>query len=79
MRREENQLDVVNDFLHLQSARYVSGTYMPIIRSWRLYLCYYRMWCVMHWLLVVGCQEQSSRLCVRDEGTARAAYIIPDA
>jgi len=41
---------------------------MPIIRSSRLYLRYCRVWCVMPWLLVVGCYEQSSRLCVRDEG-----------
>jgi len=30
------------------------GTYMPIIRSSRLYLCYYHIWCVTPWLLVVG-------------------------
>jgi len=41
---------------------------MPIIRSSRLYLCYCRIWCVMPWLLVVGCYGQSCRLCVRDEG-----------
>ena len=38
---------LLNDLLHLQSAQHVSGTYMPIIRSSRLYLCYYRIWCVM--------------------------------
>ena len=41
---------------------------MPIIRSARLYMCYYRLWCAMSWLLVVGGQVQDSRLCVRDEG-----------
>jgi len=41
---------------------------MPIIRCSRLYLCYCCIWCVMPWLLVVGCYEQSSRLCVWDEG-----------
>jgi len=40
---------------------------MPIIGSSRLYLCYYRMWCVMPWLLVVSGQVQGSRLCVLDE------------
>ena len=45
---------------------------MPIIRSSRLYLCYCRIWCVMPWLLVVGCYKQSSRLCVRDEGDCRS-------
>ena len=33
----------------------------------KIYLCYYRIWCVMPWLLVVGGQVQGSRLCVRDE------------
>jgi len=46
---------------------------MLIIRSSRLYLCYCRVWCVMPWLLVVGCYEQSSRLCVRDEGNCVTA------
>jgi len=41
---------------------------MPIIRSSRQYLCYYRIWCVMSWLLVVGGQVQGSRLCVLVEG-----------
>ena len=41
---------------------------MPIIRSSRLYVCYYRLWCAVLWLLVVGGQVQGSRLCVRDEG-----------
>jgi len=42
---------------------------MTIIRSSTLYLCYYRIWCVIPWLLVVGGQVQGSRLCVRDEGS----------
>jgi len=45
---------------------------MPIIKSSRLYLCYCRIWCVMPWLLVVGCYEHSSRLCVRDEGNCES-------
>jgi len=59
----------LNALLHLKSAQHISGTYMPIIRSSRLYFCYYRIWCVMPWLLVVGGQVQDSRLCVRDEGS----------
>jgi hypothetical protein len=31
-------------------------------------MCYYRLWCAVPWLLVVGGQVQSSRLCVREEG-----------
>jgi len=47
---------------------------MPIIRSSRLYLCYYRIWCVMPWLLVVGGQVQGSRLGVRDEGSCSSSF-----
>ena len=47
---------------------------MPIIRSSRLYLCYYRIWCVVPWLLVVGGQVQGSRLCVRDEGSCSSSF-----
>ena len=50
---------------------------MPIIRISRLYLCYYRIWCVMPWLLVVGCQVQGSRLCVRDEGSCSSSLHHP--
>jgi len=49
---------------------------MPIIRSSRFYLCYYRIWCVMPWLLVGG-QVQGSRLCVRDEGTCSSSIPHP--
>jgi hypothetical protein len=58
---------LLNNLLILQSVQHVSGTYMPIIRSSRLYLCY-SMWCVVPWVLVVGGQVQDGRLCVRDEG-----------
>jgi hypothetical protein len=34
---------------------------MPIVRSSRLYVCYYRLWCAVPWLLVVGGQMQGSR------------------
>ena len=51
---------LLDGLLHLYYAQHVSGTYMPIIRSSRLYLCYYRIWCVMPRLLVVGGQVHSS-------------------
>jgi len=47
---------------------------MPIIRSWRLYLCCYRIWCAIAWLLVVGGQVQGSRLCIRDEGSCSSSF-----
>ena len=49
---------------------------MPIVRRPIPYLCYCHIWCVMPWLLVVGCYEQSSRLCVRDEGNCVTAVSI---
>ena len=67
----------LNGLLHLWSARHVSGTYMPIIRSSRLYLWYYHIWCVKPWLLVVGGQEQGSKLCVRDEGNCSSSFRHP--
>ena len=57
----------LNGLLHLQYAQHVSGTFMPIIRSLRLYASYFCLWCAMPWLLVVRGQVQGSRLCVRDE------------
>jgi hypothetical protein len=53
----------LNGLLNLWSALHISGTYMPIVRSSRLYLGY-KMWCVVPKLLVVGRQVQGSRLCV---------------
>jgi len=50
---------------------------MPIIRRSRLYLCCYRIWCVMSWLLVVGGQVKGSRLCVRDEGRCSRSFHYP--
>ena len=48
---------------------------MPIIRNSRLYLCYYRLWCAVPWLLVVGGQMQGSRLCVQQEGCCTPAVV----
>ena len=67
---------LLNGLLHL-SAQHVSGIYMPIIMSPRLYLRYYRIWCVMPWLLVVGGQVQGSRLCARDEGSCSSIFPYP--
>ena len=49
---------------------------MPIIRTSRPYLCYYRFWCAMPCLLVVGGQVQNSRLCVQDEGCSSTAVEL---
>ena len=49
----------LNGLLHLQYAQHVSGTSIPIIRSSRLYVCYYRLWCAVLgcWLSGVRCRE----------------------
>jgi len=49
----------LNDLLHLQYAQHVSGTSMPVIRSSRLYVCYYLLWCAMLgcWLSWVRCSS----------------------
>ena len=57
---------LLNALLHLYSAQHVSGTYMPIIRSSRLYLCYYHIWCVMPLLL-----------CYWDEGSFSSRFPHP--
>ena len=51
---------------------------MPIIRSSRLYVCYYRLWCAMPRLLVVEGQVQASTLCVRDEGCCSRNILHPE-
>ena len=57
---KKNQLDATEWFIAL--AEHVSGTSMSIIRSSRLYVCYYCLWHAMPLLLVVGGQVQGSRL-----------------
>ena len=49
---------------------------MAIIRSLRLYVCYYCLWCAVSWLLVVGGQVQDSRLCVQDEGCCTTGSVM---
>jgi len=75
--KKKTNLMLLNGLLNLESAQHVSDTYMPIIRSSSLYWCYYRIWCVMSWLLVVGRQVQGSGLCVRDEGSCASRLPHP--
>jgi len=53
----------LNALLHLRYAQHVSGTSMPIIRSSRLYVCYYRLWCTVLgcWLSGVRCRTSGCR------------------
>ena len=50
--------------LHLWYAQHVWGISMPIIRSSRLYVCYFRLWCTVRgwWLSGTGAGQQGVRL-----------------
>ena len=61
MRREEKPTRC-HWMVYCTYAQHVSGNSMPTIRSSRLYVCYYCLWCAMPWLLVFGGQVQGSRL-----------------
>ena len=65
---KKNQLCATELFIALTICSTCFGHFLPIIRSSRLCVLYYRLWCAMPWLLVVGGQVQGSRLCVRNEG-----------
>jgi len=74
---KKNQIDVTEWFIALIiCSQHVSGTSMPIIRSSSLYVCYYRLWCAMPWLLVVGGHVQGSRLCVQEEGCCTTLRVV---
>ena len=44
---KENQLDATEWFIALIICSTCFGHFMPIIRSSRLYVCYYRLWCAV--------------------------------
>ena len=64
----KNQLDATEWFIALMIRSTCFGHFYAHHQELRLYVCYYRLWCAMPLLLVVGGQVQVSRLCVRDEG-----------
>jgi len=68
-RREENQLDATERFIALIIRPTCFGHLYAHHQELETILVYYRMWCVMPWLLVVGGQMRGSRLCVRNEGS----------
>jgi len=45
----------------------------------RYFVFYYRLWCAMTWLLVVGGQVQAAGYASRLRDVARATSLIPDA
>ena len=82
MRREENKLDTTEWFIALIICSTCSGTSMTIIRSSRLYVCVLLppMVCSA-WLLVVGGQEQGSKLSRKRDVArrSRATSVFVDA
>ena len=76
-RREGNQLDVTEWFIALVICSTCFRHLYAHHQELETILCYYRIWCVMPWLLVVGCQVQSSRLCVRDEESCSRCFPHP--
>jgi len=56
MRRQEKPTRCHWMFYCTYNMFQVSGTFMPIIRSSRLYVCYYRLWCA-----VLGCSWSEVR------------------
>ena len=65
---KKNQLDATEWFIALVICSTCFGHFYAHHTSSILYVYYYRLWCAMPWLLVVGGQVQDSRLCVRNEG-----------
>jgi hypothetical protein len=67
---KKNQLDTTEWFIALIVCSTCFGHFYAHHQELEtsVYVCYYRLWCAMPWLLVVGGQVQGSRLCVRDEG-----------
>ena len=65
----------LNALLHLQCDQHVSGTSIPIIRSSRLYMCYYRLWCALldWWLSGVRCRAAGCQSRKRDVARLRRA------
>jgi hypothetical protein len=72
----------LNTLLRLWYTQHVSGTSMPIIRSWKLYVCCYHLWCAVlgYWLLGVRCRAAGYASRKRDVARPRrATSLFPDA
>jgi len=77
-RREENQLDATEWFIALVICSTCFGHLYANHQELETILCYYRIWCVMPWSLVVGRQVKGSRLCVRDKGSCSTSRVPDD-
>ena len=77
MRRKGNPLDATECFIALIICSTCFVHLYAHHQELENMLCYCRIWCVMPSLLVVGCQEQSSRLCVQDEGSCSSSFPHP--
>ena len=66
---KKNQLDATEWFIALLICSTCFGHFYAHHQELEtICVCYYRLWCAMSWLVVVGGQMQVSRLCVRNEG-----------
>ena len=77
MHSEENHLDATEWFIALITCSTCFGHLYAHYQELETTICYYRIWCVMPWLLVVGDQVQGSRLCVRDGGSCSSSFPHP--
>ena len=73
---KKNQLDATEWFIALTISSTCFGHLCAHHQELVTILCYYRIWCVMHQLLVVGGQVQGSRLCFRNEGSCSTAIQL---
>ena len=67
----------LNTLLRLWYTQHVSGTSMPIIRSWKLYVCCYHLWCAVlgYWLLGVRCRAAGCQSRKRDAARLSSCSI----
>ena len=72
-RRLGNPLDASERLIALIICSTCFGHLYAHYQELETILVYYRIWCVMPWLLVVGGQVQDCRLCVRVEGICSTA------
>ena len=67
----------LNALLHLWYAQRVLGTSMPIIRSSRLYVCCYRLWCAVLGCWLSGLRCRAAGCQSRKKDTARLLVQHP--
>jgi len=74
----ENKTNLMslNALLHLWYPKHVSDTSIPIIRSSRLYVCYYCLWCALHTMQHLSSWTHSLMPCTWPPTTSNQALNI---